>query len=65
MEVDAEGSSDHEGGGGMAATHGLMRELAGALKEVVSELQDSKVPKSLQQQVCGKRRCTNRLSKCK
>ncbi|KAH3711786.1 hypothetical protein DPMN_071460 [Dreissena polymorpha] len=38
MEFDAEGSSDHEGGGGMAATHGLMREVARALKEAVSEL---------------------------
>ncbi|KAH3817442.1 hypothetical protein DPMN_118978 [Dreissena polymorpha] len=24
MEVDADGSSDHEGGGGMATTHGFM-----------------------------------------
>ena len=38
MEVDAEGNSDHEGGVGMAATHGFMREVAVALKEVVSEL---------------------------
>ncbi|KAH3813074.1 hypothetical protein DPMN_141523 [Dreissena polymorpha] len=38
MEVDAEESSDYEGGGGMAATHGFMRKVAGALKEVVSEL---------------------------
>ncbi|KAH3881206.1 hypothetical protein DPMN_005129 [Dreissena polymorpha] len=38
MEVDAEVSSDHEGGGGMAATHGFMREVAVALMEVVSKL---------------------------
>ncbi|KAH3822105.1 hypothetical protein DPMN_123876 [Dreissena polymorpha] len=37
-DVDADGSSDHEGGGGMAATHGFMCEVAGALKEVVSEV---------------------------
>ncbi|KAH3711766.1 hypothetical protein DPMN_071440 [Dreissena polymorpha] len=37
-EVDAEVKSDHEGGGGVAATHGLMREVTGALKEAVSEL---------------------------
>jgi len=38
IEVDADGNSDNEGGGGMAATNGFMREVAGALKEVVSEL---------------------------
>ncbi|KAH3770901.1 hypothetical protein DPMN_172199 [Dreissena polymorpha] len=38
MDVDADGRSDHEGGGGMASTHVFMREEAGALKEVVSEL---------------------------
>ena len=38
IEVDTDGNSDNEGGGGMAATNGFMREVAGALKEVVSEL---------------------------